>query len=79
VLLDSNMLLLDGWGTLAVLKQRPSLRAVPVVIFTTSSVGDHVALAYDMQAAGFVTKPSSYRDLVDIVSGIDRYWFATVA
>ena len=47
-------------------------------MFTTSAVEDHVHTAYDIQAAGFVTKPTSYRGLVDAVPGIDRYWLTTV-
>lgn len=78
VLLDLNMPMVDGWTALASLKQNTRLRRIPVVVFTTSAVEDHVHAAYDMHAAGFVTKPTSYRGLVDAVAGIDRYWLTTV-
>jgi two-component system response regulator len=78
VLLDLNMPMVDGWAALAALKQNPRLRRIPIVVFTTSAVEDHVDTAYDMQAAGFVTKPTSYRGLVNVIAGIDRYWLATV-
>ncbi len=78
VLLDLNMPLMDGWATLAALKQDATLRSVPVIVFTTSSVPEHVRDAYDLQAAGFVTKPSSYHELVSVLTGIDQYWLSTV-
>lgn len=78
VLLDLNMPMVDGWATLAALKQNTRLMRIPIVVFTTSAVEDHVHAAYEMQAAGFVTKPTSYRALVNTVAGIDQYWFSTV-
>ncbi len=78
VLLDLNMPLVDGWAALKTLKQHPTLRSIPIVIFTTSAVREHVYTAYEMQAAGFITKPSSYRELVKIITTLDQYWIATV-
>lgn len=78
VLLDLNMPLVDGWAALRTLKQHPTLRSIPIVIFTTSAVREHVYTAYEMQAAGFITKPSSYRELVKIITTLDQYWIATV-
>jgi len=75
VLLDLNMPLVDGWGALAALKEHDDLKSIPVVILTTSSVPDHVCRAYNMQAAGFITKPASYRELVDKISCLHSYWF----
>jgi CheY-like chemotaxis protein len=79
ILLDLNMPVVDGWEALASLKEHRVFKSIPTVIFTTSSVPEHVRRAYEMQAAGFVTKPLSYRDLVDSVSSLDKYWFTTVA
>lgn len=79
VLLDLNMPFLDGWEVLSQMKQHSELRSIPVVVFTTSSVPEHVQKAYDMQAAGFVTKPTTYRALIEAIDDIDRYWLTTVS
>ncbi len=78
VLLDLNMPGVDGWTVLKRMKADPELRHIPVVIFTTSSADHDIHRSYDEGAAGFITKPSSYDDLVTVLSGVDNYWDNTV-
>src|SRR5690606_28187333 len=53
VLLDLNMPRLDGREVLRELRDDPELRRVPVVVLTTSSDPEDVALAYDLGARSY--------------------------
>ncbi len=78
ILLDLNMPRKDGRETLAEIKADPDLRSIPVVVLTTSSAEEDVLYTYDLGAAGFITKPSTFQGLVEVVKGLKRYWFEVV-
>lgn len=62
VILDINMPLMDGKEALIRLRQMERYEAIPVVLFTTSSMPLDKAFAkrYD---AGFITKPLGYEQM----------------
>lgn len=78
VLLDLNMPKKNGMEVLAEIKNDPALRAIPVVVLTTSHSPEHVQRSYELGGNGFVTKPSSFIELVELMKGIEGYWFKTV-
>lgn len=78
VLLDINMPKKSGLEVLEEIKKDPALRTIPVVLLTTSRAPEHIARSYELGGAGFVTKPSSFTELVDLMRSIERYWFNTV-
>jgi CheY-like chemotaxis protein len=78
VLLDLNMPRKSGLEVLAEIKQDPALRTIPVVLLTTSRAPEHIARSYELGGSGFVTKPNTYSELVDLMRSIERYWFRTV-
>lgn len=78
VLLDLNMPKVGGMEVLEVIKSDPALRSIPVVVLTTSRQPEHVARSYQLGGNGFITKPSSYTELVSIMENLHRYWFQTV-
>ncbi len=78
VLLDLNMPKKSGMEVLEEIKKDPGLRAIPVVVLTTSRAPEHVSRSYELGGNGFVTKPSSYTELVELMENINRYWFNTV-
>lgn len=78
VLLDLNMPKVGGMEVLEEIKRDPALRSIPVVVLTTSRQPEHVARSYQLGGNGFITKPSSYTELVSIMENLDRYWFQTV-
>src|SRR5579862_2904618 len=57
VLLDINMPIMNGFEVLAEMKNDPELRAIPVVMLTTSSRDVDVLNAYSGGACSFITKP----------------------
>lgn len=78
VLLDLNMPKKNGMEVLAEIKGDPALRAIPVVVLTTSHSPEHVQRSYELGGNGYVTKPDSFSELVELMKGIERYWFKTV-
>lgn len=78
ILLDINMPRKDGWAVLAELKQDLRLKSIPVILLTTSRSQPDVERGYRMGASSFITKPESFRDLVELLGEVGHYWFDTV-
>lgn len=78
ILLDLNMPRKDGREALREIKNDPSLRRIPVVVFTTSKADTDVAGLYDLGANSFVTKPVQFDRLVAAITRLTQYWFDTV-
>ncbi len=75
VLLDLNMPRMTGREVLAAMQTEEQLSRIPVVILTTSDVERDVLQAYELGAAGFVTKPVDIERLYEAVHGVQEYWF----
>jgi CheY-like chemotaxis protein len=78
ILLDLKMPGKDGRQTLQELKADPRLRDIPIVVLTTSSAGDDVGYCYAMGVNSYVTKPDSFRGMVDLMRTLGKYWFEIV-
>jgi CheY-like chemotaxis protein len=78
ILLDLNMPRMSGHEALAEIKQDPRYRSIPVVVLTTSSQEDDVDRTYELGANSFITKPSTFPGLVEVMNALDRYWFHIV-
>jgi DNA-binding response OmpR family regulator len=70
VLLDLMMPVLDGWGVLEALKDRPDRPAIIVV--TAAHSADGFDRANRLGVAAYVTKPFNLAGLVDLVHSIGR-------
>lgn len=78
ILLDLNMPRLDGRQTLAHLKADPSTRHIPVIIFTTSREEEDMLKGYELGAASYITKPVTFKLLVELMQSLSRYWLGFV-
>lgn len=78
ILLDLNMPRMDGRSVLKELKQDPDLRAIPVVILTTSKDDEDVYRSYDLGVNSYIVKPVTFEALVDILQTLEKYWFEIV-
>jgi len=78
ILLDLNMPKVDGREALAAIKGDPALRAIPVVILTTSKAEEDVQRAYDLGVNSFITKPVTFARLVETMTTFAAYWLDTV-
>jgi CheY-like chemotaxis protein len=78
ILLDLNMPRKDGREALKEIKADPSLRRIPIVILTTSKAEEDIIRSYDLGVNSYVTKPVTFKSLVELVKVLGRYWFEVV-
>ena len=70
IFLDLNMPGLDGKQCLAELKRTPSLRHIPVVIYSTTSDEKEIQETLNMGASYFLIKRNSFNELKTALSPI---------
>jgi CheY-like chemotaxis protein len=73
VVVDLNMPKKDGREALAEIKARGIHRKIPVVILTTSNAEEDISYCYDNGAHAYITKPTSFKQWVEIVGALERY------
>ena len=78
ILLDLNMPRKDGREALREIKADPRLRAIPVIMLTTSNTETDILKSYDLGANSYITKPVTFAGLVDVVKTLEKYWFQIV-
>jgi two-component system response regulator len=78
ILLDLNMPKKDGREALQELKADPRLRAIRVVVLTTSKAEEDVLRTYNLSAASYITKPVTFAALIDVVKTLGKYWLEIV-
>ncbi len=78
ILLDLNMPRKDGREVLTEVKADESLRAIPVVVLTTSQAQEDVLSSYGLHANCYITKPVDFEQFTNVVRAIDQFWFTVV-
>lgn len=78
ILLDLNMPRKSGREVLREIKSDPELRAIPVVVLTTSDAESDVTYSYSAGANAYITKPASLSDLLELFKRIDDFWLKAV-
>ncbi len=78
LLLDLNLPRKDGREALAEIKRDPALRALPVVVLTTSNAEEDVHRSYYLGANSYIRKPTSFTGLVSAVDSFSTYWLKVV-
>lgn len=78
ILLDLNMPRKDGREALREIKADSRLRSIPIVVLTTSSAEEDVNYCYELGVASFITKPSTFKGLVETMKILSEYWFKIV-
>jgi len=78
ILLDLNMPRKDGREALKEIKADPTLRRIPVVVLTTSKAEEDILRSYDLGVNSYVTKPVTFKSLVELIKVLGRYWFEVV-
>ena len=74
VLLDLRLPKVDGHEVLYQIKRSERLRAIPVVVLTTSTSDDDLRQAYSNHVNSYLIKPLSFEDLKRTVEEIKEYW-----
>ena len=67
-----------GESALEEIKNDPDLRRIPVVVLTTSKAEEDIICSYNLGVSGFITKPVTFKGLVEAIKALRRYWFEIV-
>jgi len=78
ILLDLNLPRKDGREVLSEMKCDERLRAIPVVVLTTSTADADVQHAYESYANAFVSKPVDFDEFFAAIRGIENFWLSIV-
>lgn len=78
ILLDLNLPRRSGREVLEDIKGDPALRAIPVVVLTTSSAEEDILRSYDLHANAYVTKPVDFERFIEVVRQIDDFFVTVV-
>ncbi|HWM85826.1 MAG TPA: response regulator [Kofleriaceae bacterium] len=74
ILLDLNMPKMNGIEFLRELRADPQLAHVPVVVLTTSNDERDKIDAYNLNVAGYLLKPVTFNNFVDVMAALNKYW-----
>ncbi|MDF1721386.1 MAG: response regulator [Minwuia sp.] len=70
IICDMMMPSLNGFGTLTVLKDRPDLASIPVIVLTALGEKTTRDFAFGKGARGYLTKPFQLSELVEMIEGL---------
>lgn len=74
ILLDLKLPKIDGLEVLRQLKMHPALRAIPVIVLTTSSESADMQKAYQLGANSYILKPVDFDKFMDVAAQVELYW-----
>ncbi len=74
ILLDLKLPKMDGLQVLERVKSEPNLRAVPVVMLTTSREERDLVLSYKLGVNAYVVKPVGFKDFIDAIQELGVFW-----
>ena len=77
ILLDLKMPKIDGIEVLRQVKSDESLRAVPVVVMTSSNEERDVVDSYRLGVNSYIVKPIDFAAFLEVVAKIGLYWVLT--
>jgi CheY-like chemotaxis protein len=78
ILLDLNLPKKDGREILNEVKADDTLRSIPIVVLTTSSLDEDMMASYCGNANAFITKPIEFDDFVTMMKTIGDFWLTFV-
>jgi CheY-like chemotaxis protein len=74
ILLDLNMPRMSGIEFLRELRRDPQLQHTPVVVLTTSNDERDKIEAYNLNVAGYILKPVTFVNFVEVMAALNKYW-----
>lgn len=76
ILLDLRLPKVDGLEVLERIRQDDDLRAIPVVVLTTSAAEVDVAKAYNFNVNSYLVKPLDFSKFAHLLDTFGFYWLA---
>ena len=77
IILDLNLPDKSGLDILKELKTSKTYKHIPILIFTTSNSEKDITNCYSNGANGYIVKPSSVDEYIQIIDSICSYWLKT--
>jgi CheY-like chemotaxis protein len=74
VLLDLKMPKVDGLQVLKSIKEDPGLKALPVVMLTSSNEESDLARSYGLGVNAYVVKPVGFPEFMDAIKELGLFW-----
>ena len=74
LLLDLKMPRMDGFEVLRWIRQQPGLKALRIIVLTSSEDIRDVNLAYELGANSYMVKPMDFDQSVEICKFLKDYW-----
>ncbi len=78
ILLDLNLPKKNGREILEEVKANDKLRAIPIIVLTTSELDKDIMGSYCHQANAFITKPIDFDDFVTMMRTTGDFWLTFV-
>jgi two-component system, chemotaxis family, response regulator Rcp1 len=78
ILLDINLPRIDGKEVLVYIKTNPQLKAIPVVMLTTSTSEQDILESYKNYANCYISKPVDLDKFFEVVQKIESFWISIV-
>ena len=74
VLLDLKLPKVDGLEVLREIRTAPDLRALPVVMLTSSREEQDLIRSYELNVNAYVVKPVDFKEFVRAISDLGIFW-----
>lgn len=74
ILLDLKLPKVNGLEVLQAVRANPSLRAIPVVMLTSSQEETDVIRSYELGVNAYVVKPVEFRQFVSAIADLGVFW-----
>lgn len=78
ILLEPQLPGTSGMAVLSELNGEPALNDIPVVVLTSSEVGEEIVKSHGLEADAYIRKPVDAEDFVEFVQSVEDFWFAIV-
>jgi CheY-like chemotaxis protein len=76
ILLDLNMPRYSGRQVARAVKSDPNLRAIPIVVLTTSRLEQDVEDLYDVGVNSYIQKPANFDEFTEALRDLSSYWLS---
>lgn len=78
VMLEPKLPGKSGMEVLSELKNEPALSDIPVVVLTSSDVGEDIVRSHDLEADHYLRKPVGPGEFIEFVQTVEDFWLAIV-
>jgi len=78
ILLDLNMPTMTGFDVLQALRASDQLRCIPVLVLSGTNYESAIRECYGLGANAFMSKPTSFTELTNMLAITHRFWLNTV-